>query len=58
VLHDDFEKSKIDGLALKRKRESIVILIELLAGSFNKNTKNKLESYCLKIYKNTIKSLK
>jgi hypothetical protein len=57
VLHDDLGSSKIDGLALKRKSNSTIILIEL-AGSCRTNTEKELESDCFKIYKNAIKTLK
>lgn len=57
VLHDDLESSKIDGLALKRKSNSMIILIEL-AGGCHTNTEKNLESDCFKIYKNAIKTLK
>ncbi|KAI8989533.1 hypothetical protein BDB01DRAFT_546773 [Pilobolus umbonatus] len=57
VLHDDLESSKIDGLALKRKGNSMIILIEL-AGGCRTNTEKKLESDCPKIYKNAIRTLK
>jgi hypothetical protein len=57
VLHNDLDSSKIDGLGLERKGNSMVILIEL-AGGCHTNTERKLESDCLKIYKNAIKTLK
>jgi hypothetical protein len=57
VLHDDLESSKIDGLALKRKSNSMIILVEL-AGGCHTNTEKKLESDCAKVYKNAIKTLK
>ncbi|CAO3703123.1 unnamed protein product [Rhizopus stolonifer] len=57
VLHWNLDNSKIDGLALERESKSMVIIIEF-AGGFNTNTETKLESDCVKIYKNAIKSLK
>ncbi|CAO0795989.1 unnamed protein product [Mucor circinelloides] len=48
---------KIDGLALTRKSNSMIILIEL-AGGCCTNAEKKLESDCFKIYKNAIKTLK
>lgn len=57
MLHDDLESSKIDGLALTRKSNSMIILIEL-AGGCCTDTEKKLESDCFKIYKNVIKTLK
>lgn len=43
--------------ALERESKSMVLIIEL-AGGINTNTEAKLESDCLKIYKNDMKSLK
>lgn len=57
VLHLDLDNSKIDGLAIERKSKSMVIIIEFAGGS-NTHTETKLESDCIKIYKNAIKSLK
>lgn len=57
MLHNDLESSKIDGLAINRKSNALVILIEL-AGGCRTHTEKKLESDCFKTYKNAIKTLK
>lgn len=57
VLHSDLDNTKIDGLAIVRKNKSLVLIIEF-AGGVNTHTEAKLESDCIKIYKNAIKSLK